>query len=340
MKKNKESLVLGRILKKIAPRIGAQVLLESEWGVVGRITFKNGRHSYFRYNTLDLNPTGSSEIAKDKDFADFFMRKLGYPTVPDSRTFFSKDWARAIGMPNRGIEAAYRYARKIGFPVIVKPNGCSQGVGVSLVYDKRELFAGIRSIFRHDRVALVQRPVSGVDYRLVVLDGEVISAYSRMPLNVVGDGSSTIGRLFELKRRRFAVDKRGMKITKDDPRIRRKLAHQGLSFRSVPKTGEQVFLLDNANLSSGGDAVDVTVRVHPAFRRLAVRLTRDMGLQLCGVDLMVEGGIDQVPEAYHILEINNAPGLDHYVTIGKEQMKIVEGLYLKVLKHMERRSNR
>src|SRR5262245_37560154 len=122
MHKKKESLVLGKILEKLAPRIGAKVLMEPTWGIVGQITWKSGRHSYFRYNTLDLNPVGSSEIARDKDFSNFFMRKMGYPIVPESRAFFSKEWGMAIGKPSRNIDAAYAYARKLGFPVIVKPN--------------------------------------------------------------------------------------------------------------------------------------------------------------------------------------------------------------------------
>ena len=88
-KKKKESLVLGRMLQKIAPRIGAKIVLEPEWGIVGQITFKSGRHSYFRYNTVDLNSLGASEIAKDKDYANFFMKLMGYPVVPGSKTFFS-----------------------------------------------------------------------------------------------------------------------------------------------------------------------------------------------------------------------------------------------------------
>jgi len=74
----KESLLLGKLLKKIAPRIGASVFLEPEWEIAGQITFKSGKKSYFRYNTLDLNPVGASDIAKDKDYADLFMDRLGY----------------------------------------------------------------------------------------------------------------------------------------------------------------------------------------------------------------------------------------------------------------------
>ncbi len=336
MKKKTESLVLGRILQKIAPWIGATVLMEPEWGVVGQITFKSGRHSYFRYNTLDLNPMGSSEIARDKDYANFFIKAMGYPTVPGSKTFFSDQWAKAIGSPRRNIDAAYRYARKLGFPVIVKPNSGSQGVGVSLVHNQREFYQAVRIVFKLDRIVLVQQTVRGKDYRLVVLDQKVISAYERIPLNVVGDGKSSIGQLLKAKQKQFVASSRDTQIKTDDPRIALKLEHQKQSFRSIPTKGQRIYLLDNANLSTGGDSVDVTDKVHPAFRKLAVKLTREMGLRLCGVDLIIEGDISQKPGTYWILEINSAPGLDHYVQMGKAQEKIVGNLYLEVLKHIER----
>lgn len=142
MKKHlkKESLVLGKLLRKIAPRIGATVFLEPEWDIAGQITFKSGKHSYFRYNTLDLNPVGASDVAKDKDYANLFMRRLGYPVVPGSKTFFSKEWSEAIGISHRAIDDAYAYAKHLGFPVVVKPNSGSQGSGVAIVHNRREFY--------------------------------------------------------------------------------------------------------------------------------------------------------------------------------------------------------
>ena len=194
-RKKKESLVLGHILKKIAPQIGARVLMEPEWGIAGQITFASGKRSYFRYSTLDLNPVGASDIAKDKDYANFFMRKAGYGTVPNSQTFFSNEWSKVLDVTDRGIDHAYRYAQSIGLPVIVKPNSGSQGAGVAHVYTKRDFYRAMRVIFKKDRVALVQSPVLGKDYRLVVLDDVVISAYERIPLSVMGDGKKTISSL-------------------------------------------------------------------------------------------------------------------------------------------------
>ena len=192
MKKKHETLVLGAMLRKIAPQIGAKVLLEPVWRIVGQINFGSGKRSYFRYNTLDLNPVGASDVAKDKDYANFFINKLRYPVVPGSKTFFRNDWAEAIGVKGRRIDAAYAHAEKLGFPVIVKPNSGSQGDAVALVYTKRAFYRAVRAVFKKDRVVLVQKPVSGKDYRIVVLDEEVISAYERIPLSVTGDRKKTV----------------------------------------------------------------------------------------------------------------------------------------------------
>jgi len=332
----KESLLLGKLLARVAPKIGATVLLEPEWGIAGQITFKNGKRSYFRYNTLDLNPVGSADIAKDKDYANFFMRKLGYPVIPDSKTFFRKDWAEAIGAPKRNIDAAYKHAQKIGFPVVVKPNSGSQGKDVAFSSNKREFYRAARAVFRGDKIMVVERPVPGQDYRLVVLDNEVISAYARMPLTIVGDGRSTIASLMKRMKEEFEKEKRDTQIPLNDPRITEKLKSLGLSLRSVPKKNEEVQLLNNANLSTGGTSLDVTDQVHPAFKKFAVKLTKDMGLRLCGVDLMIDGDISAKPDRFHILEINAAPGLDHYARSGKAQEKIVEDLYTRVLKSLSK----
>ncbi len=298
MKKKTVTPLLGQVLQKIAPQIGATVIMEPKWKIVGQIIYKNGRKRYFRYSSLDLNPLGASEIAEDKDYANFFMKKMGYPIIPGSKTFYSNEWARAIGSPRRNIDAAYHYAKKLGFPVIVKPNSGSQGVGVALVHTKREFYRAIRAVFKRDRVALVQQPVKGKDYRLVVLDDRVISAYARIPLNVVGNGISTIKQLLREKQRRFIVSSRDTKIKLNDPRIAEKLKRQGLNFRSVPAKDERIFLLDNANLSTGGDAMDVTATVHPAFKQIAVQVTKDMGLRLCGVDFMIADDITKKPKIY------------------------------------------
>jgi D-alanine-D-alanine ligase-like ATP-grasp enzyme len=320
---------MGLLFKRLAREVGAKVLLEPTWKTVGQIEFKDGRKRYFRYSSVDLNTLGASEISKDKDYAAFFMRKMGYSVVP-GKAFYSDRWAKAIGSKeNAG--AAIRHARG-RYPLFVKPNDGSQGYSVSKVHNEKQLRTALTEIFKKTNVALVQKPISGHDYRIVVLDDEIISAYERIPLSVIGDGRSTIKKLLERKQKEFVATGRDTKIKFHDPRIKAKLRTQGRTLRSIPEAGEHVILLDNANLSTGGDAVDVTYTMHVDFKTLAIRLTRDMGLRMCGVDVMVPSDISSPLKKYTILETNAAPGLDHYVKSGPAQKKIVEDLYRKVLR--------
>ncbi|KND47279.1 MAG: Cyanophycin synthase [Parcubacteria bacterium C7867-004] len=325
---------LGPLLTKIAPSIGATVSIEPVWGIVGQIAFKNGKKGYFKYNSLDLNTLGASEIAKDKDYANLFLAKAGYPTVP-GKAFYSKELSAMVEMPY-DLEAPYHYAQTLGFPVIVKPNSGSQGVDVRLVYMKSELNKALRAVFNRDRIALVQKYVSGRDYRIVVLDTEVMCAYERIPVSVTGDGKSALRILIDRKKRTLVRSGRKVSLDARDPAILQKLKRAGLTLDSVIAKDERVFLRDNANLSSGGDLEDVTKTIHPAFKRLAVSISREMGLKLCGVDMMVEGSITEAPGTYVVLEVNSSPGLAHYVSHGPAQEKIVENLYRKALSLMER----
>jgi D-alanine-D-alanine ligase-like ATP-grasp enzyme len=324
---------IGVLLKKIAPKVGARVLLEPKWKVVGQVSYPSGQKRYFRLSSLDLNPMGASAVAKDKDYANFFMTRLGYPTVK-GKAFFSRDWAKAMRSKDN-IDAAYRYAKKLGLPVIVKPNSGTRGQSVSLVHTRMEFYRAMRQIFLKDPVALVQRQLAGKDYRIVVLDNEVISAYERTPLSVIGDGKSSIRNLLKKKQAKFRRINRDTVINAQDPRISSKLRRQKLTLDSVIPKAVAARLLDNANLSSGGDSLDVTDAIHPVYRSMAIRLTRDMGLRLCGVDIMIDGDISEPHKDFYVLEINSAPGLDHYARSGTAQKKIVESLYLKVLARME-----
>ena len=89
-------------------------------------------------------------------------------------------------------------------------------------------------------------------------------------------------------------------------------------------------LMDTANLMSGGEAIDVTASLHPSIAETAINLTRDMGLCLSSVDLIVDGDINE-QNPFVILEINSAPGLDHFLDRHATKAKPVEDLYFDVM---------
>lgn len=328
-----------RTLRKLVRRIDAKIVIEPEYGHVGHIEFKSGKRSFFRGGCLDINPQGSAEIAQDKDFTAFFLHRLGYK-VPFGQTFFSNELCENLSI-KRDIEDGYEFARSIGFPVIVKPNDLAQGTLVAKVWNKKEYWSVARKILRRSHVFLVQRSYSGRDYRVVVLDGEVLAAYERRPLSVVGDGVSSIARLLEIKRSALASRNRKLRIDLQDIRAAKILRRKQLSPTTVLPNGTQVYLLDNANLSSGGEAIDVTEKINPEFSKLAARATEAMGLRLCGVDILTEDLTLSIKEQkdYVLLEMNASPGLENYGAIGRKQALRVDDLYLKVLKKIEAQRN-
>jgi D-alanine-D-alanine ligase-like ATP-grasp enzyme len=326
------------LVQRFGKQAGAKVLVEPTWKYAAQLTYKNGTRRYLRYLTLDLNHVGASDIAKDKDFAKFFMKKMGYP-VAKGKVFFKPVFARAIGSTD-SYESAERFAKKLGFPLIVKPNSLSQGSCIALVRKSSALKSALKQVFEQDRAAIVEEYRPGKDYRIVVLDNEIISAYERKALEVVGDGTHTIKQLLVAKQKLFEAKKRDTRIDSTDVRIRQALREQKKTWKSVLKDGEVLVLMPNANLSTGGESVDVTKTIHPGYKKIAIALTRDMGLRIAGVDIMVtHGDITEAPQKknFFIIEINASPGLDHYVTTGKEQKKIVEDMYLKVLRAMAKK---
>lgn len=332
----RKKLLVVDMLVKVGKKIGAKVLLEPHYRHTGQIIYKSGRRRYFRGSCMDINNMGSSEISKDKDYAGFFMGEMGYP-IPQGQSFLSNEFSLSLGKRKKAGEE-YKYAQKIGFPVIVKPNSKSQGVGVVKVFNKIELNKALKFAFTKDRVVLVQEYLSGKDYRIVVLDKKVISAYQRIPLYVIGDGKSSIKKLVEKKQVFFKEIDRDTIIKPDDFRFIMKLGREKLTMDSILKKGEKVSLLDNANLSTGGDSLDVTHTMHSSWKKIAINLTRDMGLRFCGVDIIIDGDIQENASKtkYKVIEINSAPGLDHYAAIGNKQKMHVESLYLELLKAMEK----
>lgn len=322
------------LIKKVATRMGARVLVEPEFQYVGMIEFKNGRRTYYRNTNMSINTLGPVEIARDKAYASFFLKKFGY-RVPAEKTFFSDKWCLNL-RSRRNAAAACAFAKRLGFPVIVKPNNLSQGTLVIKAHSVAEVRAAAKKIFAITNVLVVQEFLTGRDYRLVVVDDEVISAYERTPLVVTGDGKSTVKKLLLQKQKDFIHDGRDTQLNLDDFRIGWKLKRAGMTMRSVLPHGRVFRLLDNANLSTGGDSRDVTESLHRDYKKLAVAVTKDMGLRLCGVDIMTSDATRPLDPRYVILEINAAPGLDHYASTGRKQQRIVEYLYEKVLRAIER----
>jgi D-alanine-D-alanine ligase-like ATP-grasp enzyme len=292
-------------LQEACDLVGAKLEVIPDADNSGRITFPSGRVRYFHRLHWDLNTLGAAAIALDKDATARVLKRSGY-TVPTGRGF-SYD-RRLHEAP--AIGGAYAYARRLGLPVLLKPNDGSGDRHVCVVYTRAQFYAAAREVFAAAKKLLVQRIARGSDCSIVVLDGEVLMASEKTRPCVVGDGHSSIRKLIATSQRRSRAAGHPMQLRVDDVRVRRHLTHSRKTLTTVPAVGQRVELLPCGNLGVGGDVRVVTDVLHPKLRALAVGIVGEMGLRLASVDLVLSRPSDTPPKRCTVLEVNSAPGLD------------------------------
>jgi len=271
----------------------------------GRITLPSGRVRYFHRLQWDLNTLGAAAIAVDKDATMRVLKRSGH-TVPTGRSFYYVGRMRE----QRDIGGAYAYAKRLGLPVLLKPNDSSSDQHVTVAYTRAQFYAAAREVFAASKKLLVQRIARGRDCSIVVLDGEILLASEKTRPFVLGDGRSSIRRLIAASQRRSRAAGHSTELRVDDVRVARHLAHNGQTLATVPRSGQRVELLPCGNLGVGGDVRVVTDVLHPRLRALAIRVVADIGLRLASVDLLLSRPSDAPPKRCTVLEVNYAPGLD------------------------------
>jgi cyanophycin synthetase len=254
---------------------------------------------------VDITSAISEAIAQDKDLTKKLLAAAGVP-VPTGRAVSDADDAWAA-------------AQEIGLPVVVKPQDGNQGKGITVNITTREqLTAAYATAIQFRDDILVERYLPGNDFRLLVVGDKLAAAARRDPPKVVGDGVHTVAQLVELVNldpRRGSGHSTSLTKMRIDDIARACLAAQGFSTDAVPSKGQRVNLRNNANLSTGGSATDVTDDVHPEVAARAVAAAHMVGLDICGVDLVCDSILRPIEEqGGGIVEVNAAPGLRMHLT--------------------------
>ncbi len=203
--------------------------------------------------------------------------------------------------------------KKIGYPIVIKPLDGNHGKGASInVVTWEDAKEGLAYAKKYSRRVIVEKFITGFDFRVLVIDNKLVAAAKRVPAHVLGDGKSTIQELIDITnkdpRRGYGHENVLTEITvdRDTTDLLEKL---GYSLDTVPNNGETVYLKSTANLSTGGTSVDVTDMMHPENIFLAERIARVIGLDVCGIDIMAENLTQPLKEnGGVILEVNAAPG--------------------------------
>lgn len=201
----------------------------------------------------------------------------------------------------------------IGYPIVIKPLDGNHGKGASInVLTWEDALAGLEFAKKYSRRVIVEKFITGFDFRVLVIDNKVVAAAQRVPAHVVGDGKNTIQQLIDLTnedpRRGYGHENVLTEITVDRDTLDL-LQNLNYTLETVPKEDETIYLKSTANLSTGGTSIDVTEMMHPENIFLAERIARVIGLDVCGIDIMAQNLTQSLKEnGGVILEVNAAPG--------------------------------
>ncbi len=239
------------------------------------------------------------EIADEKFRTKTMLEQAGIPTAEGSLT--------------ESLEEAARAAEEITYPVAVKPEIGNHGRGITAcVSDATELAAAFASAHRHCSYVIVEKSLTGLDFRVLVLNGKFVAAALREPAHVVGDGASSIRQLIDVVNadpRRGIGHERALTAIIADDMTERLLKTRGYEMDDVLPTGEKLYLKSTANISTGGSARDVTDEVHPDVRMMCERVARLVGLDCIGIDIVAPSLEEPLrSETAGVVEVNAAPG--------------------------------
>lgn len=260
-----------------------------------------------RSTTFHTDSIKDTEFTMFKDMCGDFLMMCGFPTP--------------IGKNCFDIEEAVAEAKKLGFPVVVKPVAGHKGQGVTTGIESED---GVRKAFNNIIEAadanegkfdgiIVQQQIYGTDHRLLAVNGKFAAALQRVPAYVDGDGKNDIKELIRIDNDtevRLDNARSPLCKIKIDADLQDYLSLQGLSLTYVPKKDERVYLRRVANISAGGVSINVTEKIHPKNIEMVESIAKFFKVKCLGIDVLAQDIAKPWTEGnFGIIEINAGPGV-------------------------------
>lgn len=253
----------------------------------------------FRATMTDRTSSIAVDLASNKEETKRMLQESAIPVAKGMCIVYEDQVKEAID--------------KVGFPLVFKPLDGNHGKGASInVKTEEHAIEAFHHAKKYSRRIIVERFITGYDFRVLVINHRFIAAALREPAHVVGDGMLNIQQLIDKEnqdpRRGYGHENVLTEIS-IDKETHDQLAKYNYTLETILKKGEKCYLKGTANLSTGGTSTDVTDIMHPTNIFICERISRVIGLDICGIDIMaqnlsepleVSGGV--------VLEVNAAPG--------------------------------
>ncbi|MCT8975776.1 cyanophycin synthetase [Clostridium sp. CX1] len=216
-------------------------------------------------------------------------------------------------------------AERIGYPITLKPRFGNQGKGVFVnIKNEKEALNAYEVLAKGFSDIIIEKNIFGRDYRVCVVDGKVVAAAERIPPYIIGDGFSSIRELVnDVNRDSMRGEGHEKPLTKIklNDELKTYISKKGYNLESILPEGEKLILRENANLSTGGKAIDCTDIIHEENIQICERAARAIGLDICGIDVCCNDISKPITDGGAIIEVNAAPGIrmHHYPSEGKSR---------------------
>jgi hypothetical protein len=270
---------------------GGSGLVFSVSSAAKTIHFGAGRCSWYPQN----NATASS-LATDKHFANRIMQNAGVPTL-GGEYFFLHQRHRALRAAGHERDSAVEYFRKLGATAFVKPLSGSRGDFAQAICDEVSLLRYLDEVSRYYDSILIQPLVSGIEYRVFLLDDEILFTARKYPPFVLGDGVRPIRDL--LAALDATLQSRGLSPASG-------MIDRSPALDTVLPAGERWDIPGRMNLSAGGNMVLEAPRSDTGLIQ-ARKAVRALGLRVAAVDLFANIGGN--PDAIRVIEVNSSPSI-------------------------------
>ncbi|MDR2903193.1 MAG: cyanophycin synthetase [Clostridiales bacterium] len=260
-----------------------------------------GKYSKLVQATLtDATSCISADISTNKQFTKYLLHDHQIP-VPYGKVVYTA-------------QAAAVAADDIGLPVAVKPFNGNQGRGVQVgLKSEAEVKSAFTEAAQYSAGVIVEKHITGNDYRVLVIGGEVKAVAQRLPAAVVGDGRHTVKELVDLVNldpSRGEDHEKSLTKIKLDAIALELLSKNNMTENDIPAPGKKIVLRENCNISTGGIAIDCTDRIHPDNIDAAVRAANAIGIDVAGIDIVTADIAKSIYETNGaVIEVNTAPGI-------------------------------
>ncbi|MBC7694655.1 MAG: cyanophycin synthetase [Burkholderiales bacterium] len=262
----------------------------------------------FRATMTDRTSSIAVDLASNKDETKRMLKDAAIPVAKGVCISNPDDLEDAVN--------------SVGFPLVFKPLDGNHGKGASInVKTLEEAKAAFEHAKKYSRKVIIEKFITGYDFRILVINNRFIAAALREPAHVIGDGTSTIQQLINkenLDPRRGYGHENVLTEISVDRETNDQLAKKGYTLETVLKKEEHCFLKGTANLSTGGTSTDITDIVHPHNIFICERISRVIGLDICGIDIMASNLSEPLETTGGVvLEVNAAPGFRMHLAPAK-----------------------